>query len=82
MCSLTLALPVYTDCRRPIYAGNAIATVQSGEKLKLLTVRTTAFEKVRAASSSSWLGDAQSKGKLTFVIGGACRLRRVHPRRK
>jgi len=52
--SLTLALPVYTDYRRPIYAGNAIATVQSGEKLKLLTVRTTAFEKVRA--SSSWLG--------------------------
>lgn len=45
--SLTLARLVYTDCRRPIYAGNAIATVQSGEKLKLLTVRTTAFEKVR-----------------------------------
>lgn len=29
--------------KRPIYAGNAIATVQSADSLKLLTVRTTAF---------------------------------------
>jgi electron transfer flavoprotein alpha subunit len=28
----------------PIYAGNAIATVQSSDPIKLLTVRTTAFE--------------------------------------
>jgi electron transfer flavoprotein alpha subunit len=28
---------------RPIYAGNAIATVQSNESIKLLTIRTTAF---------------------------------------
>jgi len=32
--------------KRPIYAGNAIATVKSNEKLKVVTVRTTAFEKV------------------------------------
>jgi electron transfer flavoprotein alpha subunit len=29
--------------RRPIYAGNAIATVQSQDPIKLLTIRTTAF---------------------------------------
>ncbi|KAL6076580.1 Electron transfer flavoprotein alpha-subunit [Balamuthia mandrillaris] len=31
--------------RRPIYAGNAIATVRSEDKIKVLTVRGTAFEK-------------------------------------
>ncbi len=29
---------------RPIYAGNAIATVQSSDAIKVLTVRTTAFD--------------------------------------
>ncbi|MES9968533.1 MAG: FAD-binding protein [Candidatus Thiodiazotropha sp.] len=32
--------------KRPIYAGNAIATVQSMDSIKLLTVRGTAFEAV------------------------------------
>jgi electron transfer flavoprotein alpha subunit len=36
---------------RPIYAGNALATVQSSDKIKLLTVRTTNFEKVAHGSS-------------------------------
>jgi electron transfer flavoprotein alpha subunit len=31
--------------KRPIYAGNAIATVKSLESLKLITVRATAFDK-------------------------------------
>ena len=30
--------------KRPIYAGNAIATVQSLDPIKLLTIRTTAFD--------------------------------------
>lgn len=30
---------------RPIYAGNAFATVQSHDKIKVITVRTTAFNK-------------------------------------
>ncbi|MBF96047.1 MAG: Electron transfer flavoprotein subunit alpha [Alphaproteobacteria bacterium MarineAlpha9_Bin4] len=29
---------------RPIYAGNAIATIRSDEKIKLITIRSTAFE--------------------------------------
>jgi electron transfer flavoprotein alpha subunit len=29
---------------RPIYAGNALATVQSGDPIKVITVRTTAFD--------------------------------------
>ena len=29
---------------RPIYAGNAIATVQTQESIKLITIRPTAFE--------------------------------------
>ena len=33
---------------RPIYAGNAIATVQSLDKIKIMTIRTTAFPKASA----------------------------------
>jgi electron transfer flavoprotein alpha subunit len=38
---------------RPIYAGNAIATVQSVDSIKVLTVRTTAFDAVQATSSGN-----------------------------
>ncbi|WP_322045012.1 electron transfer flavoprotein subunit alpha/FixB family protein [Paraburkholderia sp. J67] len=33
---------------RPIYAGNAIATIQSADAVKVVTVRTTAFDAVAA----------------------------------
>ncbi|MFG6137497.1 electron transfer flavoprotein subunit alpha/FixB family protein [Halomonas sp. B23F22_10] len=36
--------------KRPIYAGNAIATVQSEDALKVITVRSTAFDAVGASS--------------------------------
>ena len=36
---------------RPIYAGNAMSTVTSSDKIKLFTVRSTNFEKVQAGSS-------------------------------
>jgi electron transfer flavoprotein alpha subunit len=38
---------------RPIYAGNAIATVQSGDSIKVLTVRGTAFDPVSAEGGSA-----------------------------
>jgi electron transfer flavoprotein alpha subunit len=37
---------------RPIYAGNAIATVQTSDKKLVITVRGTAFEKVAAEGGS------------------------------
>jgi electron transfer flavoprotein alpha subunit len=45
---------------RPIYAGNAIATVRSADARKVLTVRTTAFEKA---------GDAGSEAPVEAVSG-------------
>jgi len=38
---------------RPIYAGNAFATVQSSDKIKLMTVRTTTFAKAAAEGGSA-----------------------------
>ncbi|RQS23487.1 electron transfer flavoprotein subunit alpha/FixB family protein [Burkholderia sp. Bp8998] len=38
---------------RPIYAGNAIATVQSSDPVKVITVRTTGFDPVAAEGGSA-----------------------------
>ncbi|WP_158940836.1 electron transfer flavoprotein subunit alpha/FixB family protein [Burkholderia sp. S171] len=38
---------------RPIYAGNAIATVQSSDPIKVITVRTTGFKPVEAEGGSA-----------------------------
>ncbi len=38
---------------RPIYAGNAIATVQSGDAIKVITVRTTGFDPAAASGGSA-----------------------------
>lgn len=38
---------------RPIYAGNALATVQSSDSLKVITVRGTAFEAVAETGGSA-----------------------------
>ncbi|PVX83823.1 electron transfer flavoprotein subunit alpha/FixB family protein [Paraburkholderia unamae] len=55
---------------RPIYAGNAIATVQSADPVKVITVRTTAFDAVAAEGGSAAiekLDAAADSGKSTFV---------------
>ncbi|MEO7505140.1 MAG: FAD-binding protein [Sphingomicrobium sp.] len=55
---------------RPIYAGNAIATVKSKDAKKVITVRGTAFEKASADGGSGTIEavDAGSaSGKAEFV---------------
>ncbi|PWK49259.1 electron transfer flavoprotein subunit alpha/FixB family protein [Pleionea mediterranea] len=44
--------------KRPVYAGNAIATVQSADNVKVVTVRATAFDAVAAEGGSA---DVDSK---------------------
>ena len=47
---------------RPTYAGNAIATVQSSDAKKVLTVRGTAFEKAAAEGGSASIEAVSGKG--------------------
>ncbi|AYO55106.1 FAD-binding protein [Acinetobacter wuhouensis] len=48
--------------KRPIYAGNAIATVESGESVVVATVRGTAFDAVAAEGGSAAVEAATSTG--------------------
>ncbi len=48
--------------KRPIYAGNAIATVESGESIVVATVRGTAFDAVAAEGGSATVEAAASQG--------------------
>src|SRR5215218_1110454 len=55
---------------RPIYAGNAIAIVQSSDKVKVITVRTTAFDPAAATGGSASVETANAvgdTGKSSFV---------------
>jgi electron transfer flavoprotein alpha subunit len=47
---------------RPIYAGNAIATVQSLDSIKVITVRGTAFEPVSAEGGSASVESIEAAG--------------------
>jgi len=47
---------------RPIYAGNALATVQSNDQVKVITVRATAFPPVEATGGSAAIEPVQSTG--------------------
>ena len=42
---------------RPIYAGNALATVKSLDGIKLMTVRSTAFDKAKESSKQAEIVD-------------------------
>ena len=55
---------------RPIYAGNAIATVQSSDSVKVITVRTTGFDAAAATGGSAQVETAAAaadNGKSSFV---------------
>ena len=58
---------------RPIYAGNAIATVQSSDSLKVITVRTTGFDPAPATGGAAAIekpaadAAASNSSSSTFV---------------
>jgi electron transfer flavoprotein alpha subunit len=55
---------------RPIYAGNAVATVQSSDAVKVITVRTTGFDAAAATGGSATVETAAAatdSGKSSFV---------------
>ena len=55
---------------RPIYAGNAIATVQSADATKVITVRTTGFDAAAASGGSAaveTVAAASGNGKSAYV---------------
>jgi electron transfer flavoprotein alpha subunit len=55
---------------RPIYAGNALATVQSKDAIKAITVRTTAFDAAPAEGGSAAIesvGGAADAGLTSFL---------------
>ncbi|MFT5888395.1 MAG: electron transfer flavoprotein alpha subunit [Zhongshania sp.] len=56
--------------KRPIYAGNVIATVQSSDAIKVITVRTTAFDAVAAEGGSATVeavASAHDAGNSSYV---------------
>ncbi len=55
---------------RPIYAGNAVATVQCADAVKVITVRTTGFDAAAATGGSAAveaLAGAADSGKSRYV---------------
>ncbi len=55
---------------RPIYAGNAIATVQSLDAIKVITVRTTGFDPAAATGGSAVIeviSGVDDSGKSSFL---------------
>ncbi|MBT6414834.1 FAD-binding protein [Candidatus Puniceispirillum sp.] len=59
-----------TTFQRPIYAGNALATISSSEAIKVITVRSTAFEAVAATGGSAAIEtiDADADAGLSSYV--------------
>ena len=58
---------------RPIYAGNAMATVQSSDAIKVITVRATGFDKAEATGGSASVKTIDSAGDpgISSFVGEA-----------
>jgi electron transfer flavoprotein alpha subunit len=56
---------------RPIYAGNALATVQSSDAIKVITVRTTGFDAAPATGGSATIENiaAGADSGLSTMVG-------------
>lgn len=56
---------------RPVYAGNAVATVKSGDAIKLITVRGTTFDPVAVDGGSASVESVASQGDkgLSSFVG-------------
>ncbi|WP_415899173.1 electron transfer flavoprotein subunit alpha/FixB family protein [Neptuniibacter sp. QD48_11] len=65
-----IAVEAADTFKRPIYAGNAIATVQSSDSTKVITVRGTAFDPVANSGGSAEvvsLAESCDSGLSSFV---------------
>lgn len=51
--------------QRPIYAGNAIATVQSSDSVKVITVRGTGFDAASAEGGSAEISPVDAAGQIS-----------------
>lgn len=70
MISDVIAVESADTFSRPIYAGNVIAKVQSSDAIKVLTIRTTAFDPAAAEGGSATvetLGSAHDLGLSSFA---------------
>lgn len=66
-----MAIEASNQFMRPIYAGNVIATEQNDEPVKVMTVRTTAFDPVAAEGGSAAVETvaAQAASGLSSFVG-------------
>ncbi|PTB17069.1 electron transfer flavoprotein subunit alpha [Trinickia symbiotica] len=65
-----IAIDAPDTFQRPIYAGNAIATVQTSDAVKVATIRTTAFEAASAQGGNASITEAPAvpdSGLSSFV---------------
>ncbi|WP_321916317.1 MULTISPECIES: electron transfer flavoprotein subunit alpha/FixB family protein [unclassified Paraburkholderia] len=65
-----IAIDAPDTFQRPIYAGNAIATVQSSDAVKVATIRTTAFEAAQPEGGSASIAEAPAvpdRGLSSFI---------------
>lgn len=69
MISDVVAIDDASTFQRPIYAGNAIQTVKSDDKVKVMTVRTAGFDGVAAGNSApvEAIGTAATTGLSEWV---------------